>query len=344
MANKLSERLHALGFEVTQDQAGDVIGGDCGNLFARRIGGAGMPPLLFCAHMDTVQPAYNKRVILDQDGRIHSAGDTILGADDVSAICAILEALQTLIEADALQRDIEVLFTVSEETYASGCAVFDSSVIHSKEAYVPDFDGMLGQAVIAAPSILSFRAEIKGKASHAGFAPELGINAISVAAHAIDRIRTGWITPTLSLNIGTIHGGLLTNIVPEHCVIEGEIRAGQHEDALVQQKTLQDTLEASCELFGAELVFSSKCLIQAYQTSEDAPVVQRYFKTCRELGITPQAIRTFGGSDLNVLAQRGISGIVIASAMHECHTTNEFTTVEELCTLSQIIAHLICHA
>jgi tripeptide aminopeptidase len=142
--DELKRRLLALGFTVSEDSAGETIGGSCGNLYAVLRGGGVLPPLLLCAHMDTVQPAQDKRAVLESDGTIRSAGDTVLGADDVSAISAILEAVQTLIEHNALQRDVEVLFTVSEETYGTGAMAFDCSVIRSKEAYVPDFDGVHG--------------------------------------------------------------------------------------------------------------------------------------------------------------------------------------------------------
>lgn len=341
MADELKHRLLALGFTVWEDEAGEQIGGNCGNLFASLRGGDTLPPLLFCAHMDTVQPAYGKRAVLDNDGKIHSGGDTVLGADDVSAISAILESVQTLLEHHALKRDIEVLFTVSEETYGTGAAAFDCSVIRSKEAYVPDYDGVHGQAVVAAPSILSFCAEITGKASHAGFAPEKGISAISVAAHAIDRLKLGRISPDLTMNIGIIHGGLLTNIVPETCVVEGEIRGGVHEEALQQLEAAKSMFQTACDEFGARLHFSSQCLVRAYHTPEDAPVVARYFRVCEAHGLKTEAVHTFGGSDNNILAQHGITGIVIASAMHACHTSGEYTTIDELSQLAELLMGLM---
>lgn len=342
MADELKRRLLALGFAVREDGAGEQIGGSSGNVYAELRGGGTLPPLLLCAHMDTVQPALNKRAVLESDGTIRSAGDTVLGADDVSAISAILEAVQTLLERNALKRDIEVLFTVSEETYGSGAAAFDCSVIRSKEAYVPDFDGYHGQAVVAAPTILTFRAEIAGKASHAGFAPEKGVNAISAAARAIDSLRLGRITDDLTRNIGTIHGGLLTNIVPETCAVEGEIRGSVHAEALDCLKQTECGFQTACDAFGAALTFSSKCLITAYHTPEDAPVVRRYFRACETFGLKTETVRTFGGSDYNILAQHSISGIVIPSAMHACHSSEEYTSVFELERLAELLTELLC--
>lgn len=342
MADELKRRLLALGFNVWEDDAGSKIGGNCGNIYAKLRGDGTLPPLLLCAHMDTVQPAHNKHAILESDGTIHSAGDTVLGADDVSAISAILESIQTVLDNGSHRRDIEVLLTVSEETYCTGAAAFDASMITAKEAYVPDFDGVHGEAVIAAPTILSFCARITGKASHAGFAPEQGINAIAAAARAIDSLRQGWINRDLTLNIGRIQGGLLTNIVPEICTAEGEIRGSEHTEALRCLEITKNAFQQACDDFGAKLEFSSKCLITAYHTPEDAKVVQRYFRACEKRGLKTKTVQTFGGSDNNILSQRGIQGIVIPSAMHACHSSAEYTTVDELVLLAELLTDLLC--
>lgn len=151
MADSLKQRLVKIGFSVEEDDVAEKIGGNSGNLFAVLPGQLDAPPLLLCGHMDTVAPAVGKQAILEPDGRIHSAGDTILGADDLSAICAILEAVTSLEEQGIPHRPIEVLFTVAEETYSDGVLNFDFRKIQAKEAYVLDYDGPIGSAAIAAP-------------------------------------------------------------------------------------------------------------------------------------------------------------------------------------------------
>lgn len=341
MADWLTFQLRGIGFAVCEDDAGSIIGGDCGNLFATWKGDVNLPPLLFCAHMDTVQPANGKRAVLDPDGTIHSAGDTVLGADDLSAITAILEAIRTIKKSGKQHRSIELLFSVSEETYCAGASVFDFSKVKAKESYVLDYEGAPGQAAVAAPSILHFQAEIFGRASHAGFAPEMGVNAIAAAAHAIAQLKTGLVTEGLTLNFGKIHGGLLTNIVPDYCVVEGEIRSFDHHAALVQAERVQNAFQTASDEFHAMLSFSCECLVQAYNVSESSTVAQRYFDICRTCGYHAESVQTLGGSDNNVLAAHGITGIVAASAMHACHSCSEYTTVDELSQLTEIVIDLM---
>ena len=92
--------------------------------------------------------------------------------------------------------------------------------------------GPVGMAAYKAPSILAMEIQIKGKAAHAGFAPEEGVHAIAVAAKAISELKLGHIDEETTQNIGIIHGGLMSNIVPESCSIKGEVRSYDHEKAV----------------------------------------------------------------------------------------------------------------
>ena len=52
IADVLKEKLTALGLTVTEDKAGEVLGGNTGNLYAQLPGSADGEPVLFSAHMD----------------------------------------------------------------------------------------------------------------------------------------------------------------------------------------------------------------------------------------------------------------------------------------------------
>ena len=341
MADMLTGRLKALGLTVTEDGAGDKIGGSCGNLYGFLPGAPDLAPLLLCAHMDTVAPWQGKRAVREADGTIHSAGDTVLGADDLAAVAVILEVLTALRESGASHRPIEVLFSVSEETYCEGAAVFDFSRVQAREAYVLDYEGPLGQAVVAAPTILGFTAAVTGRASHAGFAPEAGISALLTAARAVTAVPSGRVAPDTTVNFGLVEGGSGTNIVPQTCVVRGEIRSMDHGRALAQAALVRGAFERACAESGASLDFQERCFIQAYRVVEDAPVVRRYFDACRARGYETSVVDTFGGSDNNVLSQHGITGVVLPSAMHRCHSCGEYTSVGELAAVAALTADLV---
>ena len=62
MADALTAELEKLGFEVTEDRAGETFGGNAGNLFAVLKGDPDVEPVLFSSHMDTVKPGIGKRL------------------------------------------------------------------------------------------------------------------------------------------------------------------------------------------------------------------------------------------------------------------------------------------
>ena len=330
MGDYVKSRLQALGMLVIEDDAGERIGGDCGNIYGFMNGDSGKRPLLFCAHLDTVEPSKGKTAVITDNGTIRSGGNTVLGADDLTGVAAILEALTVIKEQNLPHNPIEVLFTVAEEVYCKGSQVFDFAKLMSEEAYVLDLMGSVGTAAFAAPSILSFTVTIHGKASHAGFAPQKGIHAIVVAADAISLMPMGRIDEETTVNIGTIAGGLGTNIVPEKCIIKGEVRSLTNEKARRQAELIRKQFERSCSAARATFDFELITASKAYETPFEHPVVTRFERACNKQKLPVSLIKTFGGSDNNIIAQNGITGIVIANAMSRIHACDEFTTVEDI--------------
>ncbi|MDR3314598.1 MAG: M20/M25/M40 family metallo-hydrolase [Oscillospiraceae bacterium] len=337
----LRRRLEALGAQCYEDRAGAAIGGDCGNLYATLPGTLPLPPLLFSAHMDTVEPGRGKRACLGANGRITPAGETILGADDAAGITVLLEALRHLREQKRPHRPLELLFPVAEERYGAGSAVAEYDRLRAKQAYVLDLCGAIGTAANAAPTILSFTVTLHGKAAHAGFAPREGIHAIAAAAKAIARLPLGEPLPGVTCNIGLISGGAAGNIVPERCEVRGEIRSLTHAAVLAQWADVQRTFAEEAAALGATITAQSRCEITAYETPPDGSAVQRFRSACHATGIAPQIAPTLGGSDNNNFAQHGIEGLVIACSMHEVHSTREFCQLEELEQCVQLVTELM---
>ena len=108
IADVLKAKLGAIGLDVTEDQAGEELGGTAGNVYGFWRGLPGAPRVLLSAHMDCVEPCGNVRPVL-ADGVIRSGGDTILGGDDKAGVAPILEALRVIREQDLPHGDIQVI-------------------------------------------------------------------------------------------------------------------------------------------------------------------------------------------------------------------------------------------
>ena len=330
----LTGALARLGISAEADGAG--------NLFARLPGTCAGDALLFSAHMDTVSPGRGKHAVRHPDGRITSDGTTVLGADDAAGIAAILEALTVLRESVLPHPDIELLFTAEEERFCQGSARFDYTHLRAKTAYVLDLTGPVGTAAVAAPTILSLDIAVRGRAAHAGFAPEDGINALSIAAEALAKLKTGRVAPDTTVNFGTIEGGAGRNIVPDRIRIAGEVRSLRHEAALHEVQAIENAFRRAAEKLGGVSEVGVTEDLRAYRIAQDEPVVTHLHSALAALGWgEPALVETFGGSDNNQFVRHGLRGLVLASAMELVHTTEEYTETPELARSAALTLQLM---
>src|SRR3954469_8546542 len=181
VADRVAEELRSLGLEVEEDDAGEQIGGDAGNLLAR-LPGRGERSVLLCAHLDTVPHEGAVEPVL-VDGAWESVGATILGADNKATV-AILLALAHRAAVEGTPVGVELLFTVGEENGLQGAKAFDVSRLRSELGYVFDHASPIGEVVVASPTYYRVQARFRGQAAHAGIRPEDGRSAILAAARA----------------------------------------------------------------------------------------------------------------------------------------------------------------
>mgnify|MGYP000007704387 FL=1 len=149
IADCLAAKLEQMGFSITRDEAGATFGGVCGNVLAVREGERDSV-VCFCSHMDRVPGGIGIKPV-EEDGILRSSGDTILAADDLSGVAAILEGVRQAIESGKALPKLEILFTVGEEAGLYGAKAFDVSLLTSKTMYVLDSPGRIGRIVNGAP-------------------------------------------------------------------------------------------------------------------------------------------------------------------------------------------------
>ena len=343
MADYLTKELKRIGFTVTEDDLAAKCGGNAGNLYAYLPGteGASSKGALFSSHMDTVEPSRGKKAVFHEDGTITSDGTTVLGADDAAGLAAIMEAAESIVEDGMEHPPVEIVFTIGEEIYAVGISGFDSDVLKSERGYVLDLSGAPGAYSLSEPTLISYKAEITGKAAHAGFEPQNGINAVLAAAKAVCAIPQGWVREGTSCNVGIIHGGLATNIVSEKAEISGEIRSRSDADADEMLGEVRSAVEKACREVGASFEFSFRKCITAYRVPDDDPSLLRYKKVVEELGYELLPVPTFGGSDNNELRRRGFKTITMSIPMYDVHSCKEYSKADELVQTAEVVRALM---
>ncbi|KZX16833.1 peptidase T [Methanobrevibacter cuticularis] len=337
----IAEILQDLGFKIHEDSVGEKIGGNSGNLYGFLEGDESLEPLIFNAHMDTVEPSKGKKAILDENGKITSEGDTILGADDISGIVAILEALVVIKENNLPHRPIEVIFFVSEEIYCLGSKNFDYSILKSKESYTLDASGDVGKAAYKAPSLVSFEMKIIGESGHSSHISAKTSHSIAIAAEAITKTKIGRIDEESTCNIGIIEGGLGLNLIPKECIIKGEVRSLSHEKAIKIVSEIEKNFTQTANKYNGKIEIDTQVNIHSYETPINHPVVKRFKRVCEELNIPYEILPALGGSDNNNMEQNGINGLVLSSAMNNPHSLEEYTTISELEKITKIVIKLM---
>ena len=170
VADRVTAELRELGIDVHEDGAGAEIGGGTGNLYARLEPTVDGTPLFLCSHMDTVQPTGPIEPVVE-DGVVRNGAGTILGADNKSAVVAMVETARRVVEDRVPHAGLELLFTPKEEVGLKGAQAFDCSRFVARVGYVYDQAGPIGEVILGAPNSMIMKITFTGQAAHAGMAP-----------------------------------------------------------------------------------------------------------------------------------------------------------------------------
>ena len=327
----LRGKLEVLGFTVEEDDAGEKLGGNCGNLWAFLPGNkVGATSVLFSAHMDGCEPCGGTTVV-QKDDYLYSDGTTILGGDDKSGVVGILEGVRMLVEENAEHGDIQILFTIAEEGGVNGSRCMDRSKLKAEVAYALDGEGAPGEVVIGAPGQYKWKISVHGKTAHGGVEPEKGINAIMIAAKALAEVeRYGRIDEETTCNVGIIGGGVATNVVPDLVVIEGDVRSRNNDKLEAVREELVSTICNAVEKFGGKVTAEVEHKYSGFFIDTNSTVVKLAERACELYDLPLDITQTGGGSDANFFNTYGVPCVILGTGMKNVHTVDEFLKEEDL--------------
>jgi len=330
LAVELMRRLKAMGLTVARDAYGNVIAGD-----------GGADPLLLSAHMDTVEPGRGVKPEVVGD-RIVSDGTTILGGDCKAGVSAVLEALESIMEDGAGRRAVEVALTREEEIGLVGASNLDMSMIRATEAVVFDGEGAVSRITSGSPTYVGFDIEVTGRAAHAGVEPEKGISAIRIAAEIISSLPQGRLDHETTFNIGKMEGGQVRNAVPETATVTGEFRSHNAESLDdIRLRISQAIDEVRRRYPEATIRESLHTQFETYSLDDSDPFLSRVKAALRGLGLEPSMEPTGGGTDGNVLREKGIDAVVVGMAVQGMHTKGELVTIPDLVDAAHLCEALL---
>ncbi|MDX6632184.1 MAG: tripeptide aminopeptidase [Solirubrobacterales bacterium] len=338
MADAVTAELRGLGLDVEEDDAGERIPAGAGNLLAR-IPGSGEGWLMLCAHIDTV-PHEEPIAVELSDGVFRSRGETILGADNKAAVTVLLE-LAARHARDPAPVGLELLFTVAEEDALRGAKAFDVAKLRSPFGYVLDHATPIGEVITAAPTYKRLVADFDGQEAHAGMRPEDGHSAIAAAAAAIAEMKLGRLDEETTANVGVIHGGSASNVIPGQCRVEAEARSLDDERAAAVAGAMVEACSFGATEHGCDVDVSVEELFRGYRQSESSPAVAAAFAALRSRGHEPRGVPTGGGSDANAFVAAGFDCVNLANGTEANHTPQESVAAASILEMYEIAEALI---
>ncbi|MEO6262858.1 MAG: M20 family metallopeptidase [Chthoniobacterales bacterium] len=287
----------------------------------------GKPRLLFAPHTDTVSV---KGMVIDpfsgevRDGRIWGRGSS----DTKGPMASMLWAMKELgSDISNLSHEIWFAGLVGEEAGQQGAAALAAQ---EKFDFVLAGEPTNLDAVHISKSSNWFTLTMPGVAAH-GATPELGENAIYKMADVLRYLR-GEIVPELAsfkhdilgsptMNVGIIQGGSKTNIVPDFCTVQVDLRL---TPALMRDGWL-NTLRQWLNKLWPELQMDELRNMWPLDTPTDLPVM----KKLQSVGSKFVGAPWF--SDAALFSAAGSPAIAIGpGSIAQAHTKDEFIAVADL--------------
>lgn len=236
------------------------------NLTVHLRGNGERPGLLFATHIDVVPPGlirwqsppFEATVL---NGRIYGRGACDMKGGNAAAAVAIAKVIESGAE---LKGDLIFAATAGEETDSCGAERFMETCQLTK----PDLAGVIlpeptdFSIITAHRGIFWVKITTHGKTAH-GSCPQLGVNAINSMLKLLNKVHK--YRPSqpehpkfgpVTVSINTIHAGNATNVIPDKCSAEIDIRVAPSQSAEKIEADLRGfiaELEHEDENFSAEL-------------------------------------------------------------------------------------------
>ncbi len=297
--------------------------------------------LLVVGHCDTVWPVGTlaKMPFRIEDGRIYGPGVF----DMKSGVVLILEAIECLKQLGRkYKRPMEVFLSCDEEQGSHSTREIIENLAKRAEAALvlePCLPG--GKVKTARKGIGQFQLTARGRSSHAGVAPEKGISAIEELAHQIIKLHS--LTnhsEGVSVNVGVIKGGTMSNVVAAEATAEIDLRFWTSE----QEKKLIKALNSLTPvLAGAEIEITGKVNRPPLERSTKITALYEHAKKLsKELGYELEEGKTGGGSDGNFIAAMGVAVLDgLGPDGDGAHAEYEHVIIDNLAPRAALITRLM---
>ena len=197
-----------------------------GDNIVASLSGSGKGKVLLIAHMDTVFKKGDAaaRPFRIEGGRAYGPGVS----DDKAGIVVALSVLKILDELKFKDyARLTLMLNTNEETGSRGSRALIEKLAKEHDVTLNLEGGRVGDGItIWRKGSGTINVEVKGRASHAGGAPELGRNAAMELAHQmLQLVKLANADKGTTINFTVVKSGDRKNVIPDYAVADADIRA-----------------------------------------------------------------------------------------------------------------------
>lgn len=297
--------------------------------------------LLVLGHYDTVYASGTlaKMPFRVAAGKAYGPGTFDMKAGIVQALFA-LDALQRV--AASQRKRVIFLWTSDEEIGSeSSRKIIETEARRSDAVFVlePSF-GPRGLLKTARKGVGEAEIIVHGRASHAGLAPQEGINAIHELARQITRLQE-WndLRRGVTINAGLIEGGTRTNVIPDRARAVLDLRALRIADMQRLERHLHALRPT---LPGARLEIRGGFNRAPLERKMSAALFARAKSLAAQMNLSVDECTVGGGSDGNLTAACGIPTLDGLGAVGDgAHSSHEHILLKTMPARAALLAALI---
>jgi glutamate carboxypeptidase len=296
---------------------------------------------LVLGHYDTVYSTGTlaKMPFRVRGGKAYGPGTFDMKAGIVQALFAVQALLQTQMP---LRKRLVFLWTSDEEIGSEASRkLLEAEARRSDAVFVlePSF-GPRGLLKTARKGVGEAKLIVHGRASHAGLAPQEGINAIHELARQLARIE-GWndFRRGVTINAGIIEGGTRTNVIPERARAVLDLRALRVSD----MRNLERRLQALRPFRrGARLEITGGFDRPPLERKMSAVLFARAKSLAKQMNLSLGECTVGGGSDGNFTAALGIPTLDGLGAVGDgAHSSREHILINTMPARAALLAALL---
>jgi glutamate carboxypeptidase len=341
----VAEQLLDLGAEVSI-----VPHDELGNTVVAVLRGSGSQKALLVGHMDTVFPdgTAAARPYSTRDGRAYGPGTDDMKGGLLAGLYA-LRALRAIagksLPGDWLPFETLTFVANSDEELGSPSSlpIIRGVAEEADVCFVLEAARENGDIVSSRKGIADFFVRIEGRAAHAGVEPEKGRSAVLEAAHktiALTALNDHW--PGVTVNVGTVHGGMRPNVIADWAELEVDLRAISRADMEAAEDAIREIAASSSvpEVFAT--VTRRTMWWPMEKTAGTAALAELAREIGGRLGFGLSDTATGGASDANTASAAGAATLDgLGPVGGNAHAPTEYLELDSIVPRTTLLATLL---